>query len=126
MNSMPTPENHRSNQELRNGNKRAHGGKRKNAGRKTSEVVKLRQTLAEKYADEPNKCIAAAIKIRDNPYSKAMEILAANDQILERIIGKAPQAIVHSGSIDMNAEEAKKQLIAGVSEFLSSIKSGVV
>lgn len=40
------------------------------------------------------------------------------EKLADRGAGKAPQAIEHSGSIDMNAEAAKKEIEAGVNAYL--------
>lgn len=42
----------------------------------------------------------------------------------DRAHGKPAQAVEMSGSIDTGAQEAMKQIAAGVSEFLSSVKQG--
>jgi hypothetical protein len=54
------------------------------------------------------------------PASIGVQVQAFSE-LADRGHGKPMQAIAHSGSIDLDADQAKAQLAAGVAEFLGSI-----
>lgn len=55
--------------------------------------------------------------------ARAQDRLRAMEMLMERGWGKASQPIDHAGSIDINAEQAKKELEIGVTAYLA--KKGI-
>ncbi len=98
------------------GHKFSNGGKREGAGRKPDLVKKEIKELAGEYREEAILRLAYWMRT-DN--SKAS--IAASIAILDRSDGKPPQALTHSGTIDIEAEAAKAEIAESVKSYLGEL-----
>lgn len=102
---------------LKNGNRGANGGKRPGAGRPTDEFKKK----CQKVSDSP-KFFAWIKDIVDGKIDVDPETrIKAWNTMTDRAVGKAVQAIEHSGGIDIDAENAKSLVAQETKKYLGAL-----
>jgi hypothetical protein len=77
-----------------------HGGKRRNAGRKRSEVVEFRRTIEEKIEDA-EYAFAYMVGVMRDPRSPRAVRMTAAEKVLNRVLGTPKQAEPANANINV-------------------------